>query len=273
MAMGFDKLLIPVMIGKEPYGFIGKYQAIKISESDIPVDKIVNVLIKSNKTRKAMAYALMEVFENSNSLIEAKINIEQIKKLEYWDDFLIERLKESAKNNSQIRRSFGVPKTINYLIEKFYADSHKGFIIVFNRKLLESEIFNLPIRMIEVKYNGLPHLTLTFESNDLYIGNEKRLFRSKLKDWRLEKEVRIIKNEVFHDTYQRYLKFKRNCIAGILFGGRMNIKEILTINRLLIAKLVFLSYQESPFQFWTAHKNNLRNGMEFVQTMHLDSKI
>jgi hypothetical protein len=61
---------------------------------------------------------MMQVFENSNSYAESKININLVKKLEYWDDKLIERLKRSVKENSQIRGSFGVSNSIDNLLSR-----------------------------------------------------------------------------------------------------------------------------------------------------------
>jgi hypothetical protein len=116
--IGQDKLIIPVRMGLDPYGFIGKYQAIGFSTEKKLSNDIFEALIKNEKTKKQLAYALMKMFEESNSYAESKINFKLIKKIEYWDDILIERLEKSPKGNSQIRDSFGLQGSIDYLVDK-----------------------------------------------------------------------------------------------------------------------------------------------------------
>ena len=116
--IGQEKLIIPIKIGLDPYGFIGKYQAILFSDEKKLLEDIFKVLVRNDKTKKKMAYALMFMFENSNSFREAKLNFELIKKIEFWDDILIERLGKSPKENSQIRGSYGLPGSISYQVDK-----------------------------------------------------------------------------------------------------------------------------------------------------------
>jgi hypothetical protein len=118
LVLGRDLLIIPVRMGEDPYGFIGKFQA--ISYTDIPTlaETIFNSLNKNKKTNKKLADSLMYKFENSDSFADAKYNIELIEKLEYWDKKLIRRLKNAKENNSQISHSFGVPERIKSLINR-----------------------------------------------------------------------------------------------------------------------------------------------------------
>ena len=118
LKIGKDKLIIPIKIGLDPYGFIGKYQAITFSNEKKLSEDIFNALVKNEKTKKKMAYGLMSMFENSNSFKEAKVNFGLIIKIEFWDDTLIKRLENSPKENSQIRGSFGLPGSIDYLVDK-----------------------------------------------------------------------------------------------------------------------------------------------------------
>ena len=70
--IGQDKLIIPVRMGLDPYGFIGKYQAIGFSTEKKLSNDIFEALIKNEKTKKQLAYALMKMFEESNSYAESK---------------------------------------------------------------------------------------------------------------------------------------------------------------------------------------------------------
>jgi len=118
LVLGRDLLIIPVRMGEDPYGFIGKFQA--ISFSDIPAlsETIFNSLLKNKKTNKKISNSLMYKFENSDSFADAKSNIGLIEKVEYWDKKLIRRLKNSKENNSQIAHSFGVPERIKSLLSR-----------------------------------------------------------------------------------------------------------------------------------------------------------
>ena len=117
IALGRDLLIVPARLGRDPYGFIGKFQAITDKRDDLLAEELLISLIKNKKTNKKMAYALMTMFENSNTFADAKRNIALVRKIEYWDDKLIDRLKQSKDNNSQIRESFGVPASIEYLLD------------------------------------------------------------------------------------------------------------------------------------------------------------
>ena len=116
--IGQEKLIVPIKIGLDPYGFIGKYQALPFSDEKKSTKDIFNALVKNEKTKKKMAYALMAMFENSDSFSGAKINFDLVKKIEFWNDDLIERLEKSSKGNSQIRGSFGLPASISYLVKE-----------------------------------------------------------------------------------------------------------------------------------------------------------
>lgn len=120
IAIGRDLLIIPARLGRDPYGFIGKYQAISQTRDDFIAEELFLSLVKNKKTTKKISYSMMTKFENSNTYAEAKKNIGIVKKLEYWDDKLIARLKQCAENNSQIRESFGVSGSIALLLDTIY---------------------------------------------------------------------------------------------------------------------------------------------------------
>lgn len=117
-ALGRDLLIIPIRIGKDPYGFIGKFQAITFKDIETTALTIFKSLMLNKKTSKKMAYSMIYKLENSNSFHEAKNNIDLISYVEYWDKKLIRKLKASQNNNGQIKNSFGVPERINYLVSE-----------------------------------------------------------------------------------------------------------------------------------------------------------
>lgn len=118
LALGRDLLIIPVRMGQDPYGFIGKFQAITVTDYTVLTEDIFNSLLRNKKTSKKMAFAVMFKFENSDSFAEAKTNLNFVDKIEYWDKKLIRKLKSAEDNNSQISHSFGVPERLKSIIQK-----------------------------------------------------------------------------------------------------------------------------------------------------------
>lgn len=116
LALGRDLLIIPVRMGQDPYGFIGKFQAITVADFNALAEDIFDSLLKNKKTSKKIAYAVMYKFENSDSFDDAKLNIKLVDRIEFWDKKLITKLKAAGENNSQISHSFGVPAKIDSII-------------------------------------------------------------------------------------------------------------------------------------------------------------
>ena len=124
IVLGRDVLIIPAKLGELPYGFIGKFQAITEKEDASFAEEIFILLLKNKKTHRKMANAIMGKFENSGSFNEARNNIELVRKIEYWDEKLVDRLKNSKSNNSQIREAYWVPYIIDSIVEVYEKSKH-----------------------------------------------------------------------------------------------------------------------------------------------------
>lgn len=118
VAIGRDLLIIPVRMGEDPYGFIGKFQAITDRDINALAEEIFISLTKNKKTNKKMAQAIMYKFENSASFYQAKKKFSLVEKTEFWDNKLIERLKVAKDNNGQIAHSFGLAENIINLLSR-----------------------------------------------------------------------------------------------------------------------------------------------------------
>jgi len=119
MCLGLNKLVIPVRLGIDPYGFIAKYQGLNGRK---PHEKIAfdlfKVLAKNDKAKDRMATALVAQLEDSQSFATAKSNLRNLKHITYLDKALISRLRTAVQENSQVSDSFGVPEGIASLIKK-----------------------------------------------------------------------------------------------------------------------------------------------------------
>jgi hypothetical protein len=83
---GQDKLIIPIRMGTDPYGFIGKFQAISYKEIELIGPAVFKILNKNSKTCKEIASSIMSKFENSDTFAEAKKNLKLVEQINYWDE-------------------------------------------------------------------------------------------------------------------------------------------------------------------------------------------
>lgn len=164
--------------------------------------------------------------------------------------------------NGYIKNRFGTTsfsKKCNSLrMWSHYADSHKGFVIIFDRELLEATVLDGITKMIDVEYNGLPDIKLAYRTNNITIENDKYILTKKLKEWKYEKEVRIIRKDQFENDIERTLRFRKECILGIIYGTRLSLENCRTINNLVFDN-------NKKIKFFFAQKNAKRDNIIFKQ--------
>lgn len=164
--------------------------------------------------------------------------------------------------SKSIKNTFGSTsfsqKCESLLMWSHYADSHKGFVLVFDREKLQLKITDDITKLIDVKYGSLPTINLICKENNISIHEDKDLLISKLKDWVYEQEVRIIKKSTFRNDYQRLLNYDFDCISGIIYGQRMLVQNALTIRKIINEK-------EKDILFYRAKKSLKRDKIEFIE--------
>ena len=120
VSIGRGRLVVPVRLGLDPYGFIGKYQGFQ-GEGRTPdqiSDGLTSVLLKHRLTGMRMTYALTTVFERSDSWDEAKATMTKLEEVAYMDGPIIERLERAASSNNQIAAAWGVPERLASLLKR-----------------------------------------------------------------------------------------------------------------------------------------------------------
>lgn len=117
--------VIPINMGEDPYGFLAKFQAHRFHDVEKLGDTIFKIFLNDPRTTKKMSEALVRQFERSGSFALASQNLKLLRKIRYWDESLIERLRFAAKNNDQIRGSFDVPEGVVRLLKKVKAEMHQ----------------------------------------------------------------------------------------------------------------------------------------------------
>jgi len=119
-AMGRGVPVCSVNLGQTPYGFIGRYQAFKSDDSEVKklASQLFSAYCKDIRTERKMAESVVQLFETSNSFANAMVNRDLLESLPGWDTSFNGRLRQAAKNNSQVREAFGVPESIERLIKR-----------------------------------------------------------------------------------------------------------------------------------------------------------
>lgn len=101
-AFGRGVPIISVKLGKDPYGFIGKFQALSCTWENAPTE-IAKILIKKEPMINAYINAIQECpnYDRGNKLSELLPFIEKL------TDSQIENLVKAFNNNSQVYDSYG----------------------------------------------------------------------------------------------------------------------------------------------------------------------
>lgn len=110
--------IIPVNMGEDPYGFLAKFQAHRFHDVQKLAETIFKIFLQDPRTTKKMSEAIISQFERSASFALASQNLKLLKKIRYWDDVLLERVKNAVKKNDQIKGSFDVPEGVLKLLKK-----------------------------------------------------------------------------------------------------------------------------------------------------------
>jgi hypothetical protein len=120
VAIGRQVPIVPVRIGLDPYGFIGKYQAIQGKGKDTKevAREIYEALISKPVIGHKITSELVKIFSESHSWANAKENMELLEMSPHFTPELGKKLVLAMKENSQIRNAWGVPERIEELLEK-----------------------------------------------------------------------------------------------------------------------------------------------------------
>ena len=119
-ALGKGVLVIPVRLGLDPYGFIGKVQGASgmLERPSHLASGIVDLLLKNHTTAPKMREALVVALERSGSYAMSISITEKLEPLNHFTFDQLTRLEESYKNNSQVSQAFGVKKWIQKVVQQ-----------------------------------------------------------------------------------------------------------------------------------------------------------
>jgi hypothetical protein len=121
IALGKGTLVIPVRLGLDPYGFMGKVQGLP-GDLDFPAgiaSSLVDLLLKHKTTTDKMQEALIVGLEQAASFDASKFVTKKIAGLRYISNAQLDRMEAAVKKNSQVKNSFDVPERIQQIVQRF----------------------------------------------------------------------------------------------------------------------------------------------------------
>jgi hypothetical protein len=120
-ALGRGVLVIPVRLGLDPYGFIGKVQGAPGS-LDSPAKlarSTVDMLLKNKGTGNVMQDALVVGLEKSPTFQASRAVVSKLETMTYLTTDQVKRIEAACASNDQVSESFGVPERIKKIVERF----------------------------------------------------------------------------------------------------------------------------------------------------------
>jgi hypothetical protein len=121
IAVGLKKVVLPVKMGLDPYGFIQRFQAIELREDVASSEfgrRVYDVLLKHTKVGKRMRRAIINAFIESSSFDEARRRSRSLREIIDFEAKELEMLVRGAAGNYQIYDSFGAKDVVRMLISR-----------------------------------------------------------------------------------------------------------------------------------------------------------
>jgi len=116
---GRGKLIVPVKVDLDPYGFISRYQAVngKGKSADEVAEDLFEILVRNDKTSVEMSTGLVHSLAHSRSFAEAKRRASRLSEIKTWPPALLRELAEAPEQNNQVAGSWGVPHRIETILK------------------------------------------------------------------------------------------------------------------------------------------------------------
>jgi len=118
MAVGLKKVIVPLKVTRNPYGFISKYQAQALDAETIEEAcwKIVKKLAAKAKLAAGIRDGVIQMFGNSRSFASAADNAKKLKSLEPFSKEQLNEIVRVSSRNSQIYSGFDARRCVRDLI-------------------------------------------------------------------------------------------------------------------------------------------------------------
>ena len=120
VAIGRGVPVISIRLGLDPYGFIGRYQALSGIEkrSDVLAKYLFDLLIGNQGLKSRITEALVHCFEQSSSFNEANRLFGLLEKIERATPEIIQRIENAPKSNYEVREAYDVKNRLDKLLKR-----------------------------------------------------------------------------------------------------------------------------------------------------------
>ena len=120
VALGRPIPVIPLRLGRDPYGLFGKFQGLPGNgrTADAIARSVAEALARNPMTSRRMAFSLVGALAGSRSFEASKRVMALLEDAAYLDAELAAKMRDSIAANSQVRSAYGVPERIGALITR-----------------------------------------------------------------------------------------------------------------------------------------------------------
>lgn len=125
IAIGRQVPVIPVRLGKDPYGFIGKYQAFPGygKASDMLAKGLFNIIFtKLPSLESRVTEALVARFESATSYRHANTSMHYLNRIKTIPSYLIKRLEKTPEKNNQVAGAWTAMNGLPQLLKRFTSE-------------------------------------------------------------------------------------------------------------------------------------------------------
>lgn len=118
VAVGRGVLVIPIIRGLNPYGFIGKYQGLQVNGKKVSevAEEVLNILLTSEKTRGRMLTCLVDTTLLSSKVEDALEKLNRLEAVSGLPRGYLERLREGASTATVFSEGLALNK-LNQMLQ------------------------------------------------------------------------------------------------------------------------------------------------------------
>ncbi|HMG75010.1 MAG TPA: toll/interleukin-1 receptor domain-containing protein [Pyrinomonadaceae bacterium] len=120
VAIGRDVLVIPIMRGINPYGFIAKYQGLMGAGKTVRqvADGVFQILANHPKTKPRLAESLVDQILLAHNIVSGLQKLNLLRRIETLPEQYLEKLRDGIVNNQQLSASGDVNRALNDMLRE-----------------------------------------------------------------------------------------------------------------------------------------------------------
>jgi hypothetical protein len=126
VAVGREVPIVPVRLGRDPYGFMARYQAVPGSQSPIPIaDAVFSYIFSNENLRTSVVDAYITALANSGSFDRSNSLAKYLPQIQQLSPEQEERLVRVFNSNGQVRGAFDIHDEIAEHLKRMTGRDYK----------------------------------------------------------------------------------------------------------------------------------------------------